>query len=391
VTPEAPLGQGIAVSFRGGGVRPAAWLLLAAALVVGGVAVLTHGREPAPAGPLAPAAGAKPRPPASVPLPGSVSLAAIPLPLPGETATGGTATGDLTVVGPPPGAGRPAAAAPGGPLPGAGLPPVEGPEPGGGPAAGGGPAPVDGSAAGGVPAVPLAAYRHAEQVLGLSASTCQLRWPVLAAIGRAETDNARGGRVDVTGRTIGQFLGPRLDGSGGRPRVPDTDRGELDGDSTWDRAVGPMQLLPAVWRRYGADGDGDGRTDPNDIFDAALTAGRYLCAGGPDLADPGQLGTALYRYRHSAGYVTSVRAFAESYAAGTTSVPPLAPVARPPVVLPAPGAVGPSRAERACRARRRPAGAEGQGRALNPAGARRGDGGSVRLWSGAGQWSGAEQ
>ena len=46
-----------------------------------------------------------------------------------------------------------------------------------------------------------------------------------------------------------------------------------------DRAVGPMQFLPASWARYGADGNGDGVRDPHQLDDAALAAAAYLCAG----------------------------------------------------------------------------------------------------------------
>jgi len=171
-------------------------------------------------------------------------------------------------------------------------------------------------------------------------SVCQLHWPLLAAIGRAESGNARGGQVDTSGHTLGQILGPRLDGSPGLSRVPDSDHGQLDADPVWDRAVGPMQLLPSAWRRYAADGDGDGRTDPNDIYDAALTAARYLCAGEVNLGDPDQLGAAVYRYRHSPSYVTAVRTWAAGYANGSTSVPLLVPPPRAAVVLPPPQASG---------------------------------------------------
>ena len=317
--------------FGGGGVRPVAWLLLVAALAVGGVAVLARAREPAPAGPIVAAdqasaadatsdssSGARGAPP----LPGSISLTAIPQPLPGESATGGSSAGELSFTDPPAAASAGPATAPPGPS--------------------------------GIPGVPLAAYRHAEQVLGVTQSACQLHWPLLAAIGRAESGNARGGQVDPSGRTLGQILGPRLDGSPGLSRVPDSDHGQLDGDPVWDRAVGPMQLLPSAWRRYAADGDGDGRMDPNDVFDAALTAGRYLCAGGVNLGDPDQLGPAVFRYRHSDSYVTAVRAWAAGYAGGAASVPPVAsgPSVPRPLVAPAPlAAPGP----RVAPARRAPA------------------------------------
>ncbi|HKA04729.1 MAG TPA: lytic transglycosylase domain-containing protein, partial [Acidimicrobiales bacterium] len=46
--------------------------------------------------------------------------------------------------------------------------------------------------------------------------------------------------------------------------------------------VGPMQFIPTTWHAWGADGNGDGKADPGNIFDATLAAGRYLChAAGP--------------------------------------------------------------------------------------------------------------
>jgi len=334
-----------------------AGLLLVAAVAVGAVALVVRGHDPAPAGPVTqtadaapgsagppgsaapPGSAGTPGDPTAVPLPGSISLAAIPAPLAGESATGGSSTGELTITDPPAGtpatppAGTSAAGTPPADPP-AGTPPAD--PPAGTPAT---PAAVPPGPSG-VPGVPLAAYRHAEQVLGVSQSACQLHWPLLAAIGRAESGNAQGGRVDAAGHTLGRILGPRLDGSPGLPRLPDTDRGQLDGDSVWDRAVGPMQLLPSVWRRYAADGDGDGRTDPNDIYDAALTTARYLCAGGVNLGDPDQLGAAVFRYRHSPSYVTAVRTWAAGYANGSASVPLLVPPPRAAVVLPPPQASG---------------------------------------------------
>ena len=40
--------------------------------------------------------------------------------------------------------------------------------------------------------------------------------------------------------------------------IRDTDGGSFDGDSSYDRAVGPMQFIPATWRAYGVDADGTG-------------------------------------------------------------------------------------------------------------------------------------
>ncbi|MFD7472234.1 lytic transglycosylase domain-containing protein [Streptomyces sp. NPDC059837] len=112
------------------------------------------------------------------------------------------------------------------------------------------------------------------------------------------------------------ILGPRLDG-GAFAVVRDTDGGAYDGDAAYDRAVGPMQFIPSTWARWGTDGNGDGRADPDNVFDAALAAGRYLCAGGRDLSDPAELDRAVLGYNHSEAYLRTVRAryayFLEGY------------------------------------------------------------------------------
>ncbi len=37
-----------------------------------------------------------------------------------------------------------------------------------------------------------------------------------------------------------------LNGANGTQAIRDTDAGQLDGDSIWDRAVGPMQFIPST-------------------------------------------------------------------------------------------------------------------------------------------------
>ncbi len=69
----------------------------------------------------------------------------------------------------------------------------------------------------------------------------------------------------------------------GNAAIPDTDGGALDHDATWDLAVGPTQFIPSSLRTYGADGNGDGRADPDNVFDAGLATARYLCSSGGDL------------------------------------------------------------------------------------------------------------
>ncbi|MFF4250771.1 lytic transglycosylase domain-containing protein [Streptomyces sp. NPDC001663] len=173
---------------------------------------------------------------------------------------------------------------------------------------------------GAVPATVFAAYRHAEAELARTAPGCGLRWQLLAAIGQVESGQAGGGRVTSDGTTVTPILGPRLDG-GAFAVVRDTDGGAYDGDAVYDRAVGPMQFIPSTWARWGADGNGDGRSDPDNVFDAALAAGRYLCAAGRDLSEAAGLDRAILGYNHSAAYLRTVRAWYAYFMEGHRVVP----------------------------------------------------------------------
>ncbi|MEU6686436.1 lytic murein transglycosylase [Streptomyces sp. NPDC046832] len=184
--------------------------------------------------------------------------------------------------------------------------------------AGGGAAAVE--VGGALPASVFTAYRRAEDRLAHEAPGCRLRWQLLAAIGQVESGQARGGRVTSDGTTVAPILGPRLDGVA-FALIRDTDGGVHDGDTAYDRAVGPMQFIPSTWARWGADGNGDGRTDPNNVFDAALAAGRYLCAGGRDLSVPAELDRAILGYNHSAAYLRTVRAWYAYFTEGHRVVP----------------------------------------------------------------------
>ncbi|MER5461113.1 lytic transglycosylase domain-containing protein [Streptomyces sp. NPDC002668] len=178
-----------------------------------------------------------------------------------------------------------------------------------------------GAPAGGpLPATVLAAYRQAEEELADSRPGCRLRWQLLAAIGQVESGQARGGRVTADGTTLSPILGPRLDGNG-FAAIKDTDGGVYDGDTAYDRAVGPMQFIPSTWAVWGSDGNGDGHRDPGNIYDASLAAGRYLCAGGRNLSDAADLDRAVLGYNHSTAYLRTVRAWLSYYLEGHRVVP----------------------------------------------------------------------
>ena len=176
-----------------------------------------------------------------------------------------------------------------------------------------------------IPAQALAAYHVAARWAAGYAPGCGLPWTVLAGIGKVESDHGRSlgaaARVDPRGDVTPPILGPRLDGHAGTAAIPDSDRGRLDGDTRWDRAVGPMQFLPSTWRSVGRDGNGDGVADPNNLVDAAVTAAAYLCldAGG-SFADPAAAHRAIFGYNHSWPYVTTVLAWAARYGAAGAAV-----------------------------------------------------------------------
>ncbi|MGN6243585.1 MAG: lytic murein transglycosylase [Motilibacteraceae bacterium] len=179
-----------------------------------------------------------------------------------------------------------------------------------------------GAAPPGVPGRAFTAYRTAAALLGAAAPGCHLSWPVLAGIGAVESGHGTygGAQVGADGVARPTILGPRLDGTAGTAYVRDTDGGRWDGDTVVDRAVGPMQFIPGTWQVVGVDADRDGVANPSDVDDAAASAGRYLCAGGRDLATPQGLRAALLSYNHSQAYADLVERFIAAYASGTAPV-----------------------------------------------------------------------
>ncbi|MEU6577282.1 lytic transglycosylase domain-containing protein [Streptomyces sp. NPDC046805] len=171
-----------------------------------------------------------------------------------------------------------------------------------------------------LPATVLDAYTKAEASLAQSAPGCNLPWQLLAAIGQVESGQAWGGRVSADGTTRSPILGPPLNGHG-FAAIADTDGGLYDGDSRYDRAVGPMQFIPSTWATWGADGNRDGRADPDNVYDATLAAGRYLCAGGRDLSRPQDVDQAILGYNHSAEYLRIVKAWFAYFRTGHYEVP----------------------------------------------------------------------
>lgn len=183
---------------------------------------------------------------------------------------------------------------------------------------------VNASSTHGIPAAALAAYQRAAQVINASDSHCNLDWPLVAAIGRVESDHGRydGSSLSLDGVSRPGIFGIPLDGSHGTQRIKDTDAGLYDKDRVYDRAVGPMQFIPTTWAVVGVDADGDARRNPQDIDDAALAAAVYLCSGPEDLSKDRGQAAAVFRYNHSQAYVRLVQSIARRYAAGEFAATP---------------------------------------------------------------------
>ena len=179
-----------------------------------------------------------------------------------------------------------------------------------------------------IPAIALSAYRNAERMMATAYPGCGVSWNLLAGIGRIESLHANGGATDSRGTAVQPIYGPALDGTlpGNEVIVQSRTANRV----MYARAMGPMQFLPGTWSRYASDGDGDGKADVQNVFDASLATARYLCSGGLNLRDPGQVMSAILRYNNSVAYARNVLGWAAAYATGVV------PVDLPPIVGPVP-------------------------------------------------------
>jgi len=175
----------------------------------------------------------------------------------------------------------------------------------------------------GIPSRALEAYRRSATLVGAADPACHIDWALLAAIGRVESDHARfgGNHLDAAGVAQPGIIGIPLDGTNGTARITDTDHGLWDRDTTYDRAVGPMQFIPNTWSVVGVDAAGRGVKNPQDMLDAAAATAVYLCSGHGDLTRPGDLRAAIMRYNPSDSYVRTVTAIADAYRHGVGALP----------------------------------------------------------------------
>ena len=168
-----------------------------------------------------------------------------------------------------------------------------------------------------IPATAFDAYRSASQAAPDVTDACAVHWTILAGIAQVES---RHGQIDAAhdlaanGDVVPPIRGRALDGTAGTQTIPDTDGGDLDGDDTWDRAMGPLQFIPTTWSELGRDGNGDGLADPDNMYDAAMTAVAHLCLREPgDYTQRDELRRALIAYNASGRYAEDVLEWVERY------------------------------------------------------------------------------
>ncbi|MCU0267530.1 MAG: hypothetical protein MUF83_02675 [Acidimicrobiales bacterium] len=171
--------------------------------------------------------------------------------------------------------------------------------------------------------VVLDAYVKAEATLGAEQPDCGLRWQLLAGVGRTESRHGTYGdaAVGADGNLSQPIRGIALTGENNTAVITDTDGGRLDGDGAFDRAVGPMQFIPSTWVRVERDGNGDQLADPQNYYDAALTAGVYLCRQGPGLQADDGMRRALLSYNFDTAYGELVLERTHGYDAFTLPSP----------------------------------------------------------------------
>lgn len=166
----------------------------------------------------------------------------------------------------------------------------------------------------GIPKLAVLAYAGAVLRSREVTPDCGLGWNTLAAIGLIESDHGAfgGSSIGSDFRVSPPIYGVILDG-GDTANIPDTDGGAVDGDAQYDRAVGPMQIIPRTWASWPSDGNGDGVGDPQNIADAAVAAANYLCNASKGMDTDAGWHAGIAAYNAGDSYLADVTAAAQKY------------------------------------------------------------------------------
>ena len=172
------------------------------------------------------------------------------------------------------------------------------------------------AAATGIPERTLFAYAGVALRKSVTEPNCNITWNTLAAIGWIESHHGTifGGTILPDGFASEPIYGVPLTG-GAVMDIPDFDDGNFDGTAEYDRAVGPMQIIPQTWAAWHADGNLSGSEDGQQIDDSTLAAAGYLCFSGGDLGTAKGWDAAVTAYNQAPQYIIDIAATANEYAA----------------------------------------------------------------------------
>ncbi len=128
------------------------------------------------------------------------------------------------------------------------------------------------------------AYVAAARWAHANLAACGLDASFLAGIGKVESNHGTSG-------------GTQLRANGGTSKPIRTEGG----------AEGPMHLLPSEWTEWASDGNGDGVTSPDNMYDATIATAKKLCELARNVAGgDGTLATATSRQRVAMAFDPSV-------------------------------------------------------------------------------------
>lgn len=167
-----------------------------------------------------------------------------------------------------------------------------------------------------IPERALAAYAGVAIAKAYEMPSCGLSWNTLAAIGYAESRHGThaGSAVGADGTASPPIVGIALAG-GATAHIPDSDAGAIDGDAEYDRAVGPMQLIPQTWRNWHVDANADGVEDPQNIDDATMASANYLCRASGDMAGETGWRAGIAAYNSDPDYAVTIAQAGSRYGA----------------------------------------------------------------------------
>lgn len=168
----------------------------------------------------------------------------------------------------------------------------------------------------GIPARALAAYAGGAVRLALTWPECGVTWNTLAGIGWVESHHGElfGDYIDDDGFMSVPIFGIPLVGDGTMD-IPDFDDGNFDGSADFDRAVGPMQIIPQTWAAWNVDANGDGDPNGQQIDDSVVSSANYLCFSSETMTTAEGWRQGLWAYNQLDSYADDVRDKANEYAA----------------------------------------------------------------------------